>query len=193
MKTIAITGNMGSGKSVVANIFEILGIPVYRADHEARKQYSNPEVIIKVQELIGDKVLKEDGTLDLVMIADEVFKSQELLSQLTSILHPLVLEDFTLWCSSRNELPYVALESAIIFENKLESLFDVVVTVSTTQEISISRVKNRDHLTEEQILERLKTQLSDEYKCEHADFVIKNDNSAMIIPQVMKFYHSIFD
>ncbi len=191
MKTIAITGNMGSGKSLVANVFEILGIPVYRADHESRKFYSNPEVSLKVQSLIGSKVLNDDGSLDLKIIASEVFIDKTMLAELTAILHPLVLDDFKKWCSKREELAFVAIESAIIFENQLEASFDIVITVSAPRDVSIERVKQRDHLSEEQILERLNTQYADAYKCEHSDFVIKNDNSTMIIPQILSIYHQI--
>lgn len=185
MLKVGLTGNIGSGKSLVSEMFSIYGVPVYKADQQSKKFLNEPSVKEKIISLFSDKVMTGSGEIDREALANLVFSDGEALAALNSILHPLVIDDFTSWCEAYTGRPYIIQEAAIIFESGVAALFDKIIHVSCPKAIAIERVMQRDGMDREQVLQRMRFQMEDEEKAELADFVILNDGSEMIIPQVL--------
>jgi len=186
MKKIALTGNIGSGKSTVSLIFNAIGIPVFNADIEAKKLYSEEEVKQEIKALFGNSVFASDASVDFKRLADIIFNNKEALQKVNAIIHPLTLKKFKVWLEKNRDAAYTIHESAIIFENNLQHHFDQIITVSAPEEIRLSRISKRDNLKPETIRERMKNQLSEKEKCQLSDFVINNDGKEMLVPQIIK-------
>ncbi len=190
MLKIGLTGGIGSGKTTVAHIFEVLGIPVYYAD-EAAKKLMNEEKSLRQEiiRLFGNEAFKE-GKLDRRFLGELVFSDPEKLSQLNSIVHPATLEDATRWML-RQRTPYAIKEAALIFEANLQSYFDYVIGVTAPETIRMSRVVKRDHTSPEKVMKRIRQQMDEEEKIGLCDFVIRNDESEGLLPQVMKIHEEL--
>ena len=187
MRTIALTGGMGSGKSTVARLFRILGVPVFEADSEARiLQDNDPELRAVISTRFG-KDLYTNGTLDRRALANRVFNDHKELLDLNALVHPAVRSAFERWCSHQHE-PYVMLESALLVENGGHRRFDRTVVVEAPEPIRIRRVMQRDTLTEEEVRARLSHQASDPQRAAIAHHVIKNDGEQLVIPQVIALH-----
>lgn len=186
MLKVAITGNIGSGKTTVIEIFKSLGIPVFEADFEAKKFYQDKDVILKVKQHFGEDVFDEKGTLIKQKLAEIIFNDENALVTINKIIHPRTLAKYNEWLNKYKEKKYTIHESAILFENNLQHNFDKVITVYANRQTRMQRVKMRDNLSEDIILERMKNQLGDKKKNSLADFVINNDGSEFLIPQVIE-------
>lgn len=183
MKIIGITGNMGSGKSIVSRLFESMGIPVYIADIESKKLTESSSVIKeKLIEKFG-KNLYQENNLDKKQLADLIFNNKQNLEYVNSVIHPEVHKDFNEWTSRHRAYDLLAIESAILFESGFKRSVDFSVNISSPLEIRIQRVMKRDRITREAVILRLNNQLSDEEKNKLADFVIINDDKKAVIPQ----------
>ena len=175
LKVIGLTGGIGSGKSTVARMFELLNVPVYYADSEAKKLMNGAEILkIGITQLFGEKAYI-NNELNRGYIADTVFKDKEKLQALNALVHPEVRKHFLEWVDSQ-KAPYVIQENPLIFEKNDQHLFDMVITVTADKEVRIQRVIDRDGLTAEQVYDRMANQLDDTSKTELADFVIYNEN-----------------
>lgn len=174
MKCVAVTGNIGSGKSYVCSLFKTLGIPVFNSDREAKLLYDRPEVRAKMVERFGENIYRADGSLDRALMASKVFGDACALGFVESVLYPVLNGWFSEW-ADRQEAPYVIYESALIFEKHLESMFDAIVVVAASEPVRIRRVMTRDHCTEEQVLARMAMQLPQSEKVTKADYVIVHD------------------
>ncbi|NVK49222.1 MAG: dephospho-CoA kinase [Cyclobacteriaceae bacterium] len=191
-KLIGLTGGIGSGKSTVARLFEILGIPVYYADDRA-KWLMNTDANLKksIVEAFGTESYQEDGSLNREYLAQTVFGDPEKVKKINSLVHPAVAEDFKNWATSQTT-PYVLKEAALIFETGGEEQLDKVINVSSPLRVRMARVLMRDpHRTEEQVNHIINQQLPDEIKNEKADFVIKNKNNMLLIPQVLAIHKTL--
>jgi len=191
MLIAGLTGNMGSGKSTVARIFSTLHIPVYHADDAAKRFYRDPDVIRKVDSLTQGAVTDTQGDIDLKKLAGVIFQDPVLLRQLSELIHPLVMQDFRLWVSRQSSVPYVIQETAILFEEGLQSQYDKVIHVSCPYEITLKRILNRDRLTDEAIRQRTQWQWPDERKVALSDWVIVNDGMTLVIPQVLSIHKQL--
>ena len=191
MLKVGLTGNIGSGKSLVSEVFSIYGVPVYHADQESRKFLSDPVVKEKILSLFGEKVLSASGEIDRGALATLVFSDEKALMTLNSILHPMVIDDFTHWCEAFSENLYIIQEAAIIFESGVAGIFDRIIHVSCPKEIAIERVMKRDGTDGNSVLQRMRFQMEDTEKVKHSDFVINNDGSEMIIPQVLSIHQQL--
>lgn len=189
---IGLTGGIGSGKSTVAKIFEILGIPVYYADDRARSlMEKDPHLIRQLKESFGSESYTPDGQLNRQFMAQEIFPNPERLAQLNGLVHPAVGRDFSVWATSQAS-PYVLKEAALIYESGGHEHLDAVITVSSPIKIRIARIKMRDpHRSEEQIHQIINQQLPDEVKNERADHVIKNKDNTLLIPQVLRIHSKL--
>ncbi|MFA7444766.1 MAG: dephospho-CoA kinase [Flavobacteriaceae bacterium] len=172
-KIIGLTGGIGSGKSTVASYFQELGVPVYIADTEAKKIMEEAETIEQVQKLFEENVIVE-GKLDRKKIASIVFNNPEKLEQLNQVIHPRVKQDFKNWLKKHQQHRFVIKEVAILFETGSEKEFDAIILVTAPEKIRIERVMQRDKVTEAQVMERIKNQLSDQEKINKSSFIIKN-------------------
>lgn len=191
-KLIGLTGGIGSGKSTVARLFEILGIPVYYADDRA-KWLMNTDANLKkaIAEAFGTESYQEDGSLNREYLAQTVFGDPEKVKKINSLVHPAVAEDFKNWATSQST-PYVLKEAALIFETGGEEQLDKVINVSSPLRVRMARVLMRDpHRTEEQVNHIINQQLPDEIKNEKADFVIKNKDNMLLIPQVLAIHKTL--
>lgn len=171
---IAITGNIGSGKSYVSLLFKQLGIPVFDSDLEAKRLYDQPEIKRLMVERFGPNIYHEDGTLDRRTMASKVFADPCALGYVESVLYPALNARFAEW-AGRQEAPFVLYESALIFEKHMEGMFDAVIVVAASEEVRIRRVMARDHCTEEQVRARMALQLPQSEKVTKADYVIVHE------------------
>jgi dephospho-CoA kinase len=187
---IGVTGGIGSGKTTVCRVFNVLGIPVFSADAEARKiMNSDADVIEKVKTIAG-KDIYSSGCLNRAELAGIIFKNSTLLREINKLVHPVVFENFKLWVNSVNSA-YVIMEAAILFESRASELVDKIVTVVAPVEERIDRVVHGSKLTREQVLDRIKNQMDDEKKISMSDYVINNSENEMIIPLILKIHEDI--
>lgn len=189
--TVALTGNMGSGKSLVSKIFKTLDIPVFMADEVARKQYADPEVMKQIMQITGPSVLDDHGKPDRSKLAAVLFSNPDLLQRVQEVIHPLVQDQFHSWKKEVGSKPYVIEEAAIIMEQGLTAQFDHVIHVSCPEELAITRIMKRDGLSREEILKRMQFQWSDEKKSQLADSTIINDGQSLVIPQVLEIHQKL--
>ncbi|MGM0946869.1 MAG: dephospho-CoA kinase [Bacteroidota bacterium] len=191
-KRIGLTGGIGSGKSTVAKIFEILGIPVYYADDRAKKLMNESlEIRAKIQENFGEETYDDKGQLNREFLAKTIFSDPEKVKIINSIVHPVVGKDFEEWADQQSS-PYVLKEAALIFESESHEKLDAVITVSSPIKIRINRILMRDpHRSSDQINQIIDQQLPDEIKNEKADYVIKNKDNVMLIPQVLSLHQKL--
>ena len=192
---IAITGNIGSGKSYVSLLFKQLGIPVFDSDLEAKRLYDRPEIKRLIVERFGPNSYHEDGTLDRQMMASKVFADPCALGYVESVLYPALNAYFAEW-ADRQEAPYVLYESALIFEKHLEAMFDAVIVVAASEEVRIRRVMTRDHCTEEQVRARMALQLPQSEKVTKADYVIvheADDEDVFLKEQIQRIHTELIN
>lgn len=184
MKKIGITGNIGSGKSYVCKIFENLGIPVFYSDDETKKLYLIPSVKELIVNRFGQEVYFDDGTLNRKLLSYHLFKNEEAMRFIESVLYPALNQHFDQWCEQQKS-PYVLYESAILFEKNYEKFFDKIIFVSAPEDIRLQRVMLRDDCSEENVRSRMRLQLSENHKISKADYVIYNDGTKPVEPQVL--------
>lgn len=187
MITVGITGGIGSGKSTVCAVFELLGIPVYYADAEARKILDDPEVRNVISKLFGNEVLN-NNSVDRKKLAAIVFNDSQKLDKLNSIVHPAVKQHFADWCEAHKEHAYVLKEAAILFESETYKNVQKIITVTAPPEIKISRVMKRDGVSKEEVEKRMASQLSDGEKIKRSDFVLLNNEEQLLIPAILEIH-----
>ncbi|MFM9057188.1 MAG: dephospho-CoA kinase [Bacteroidota bacterium] len=187
MLKIGLTGGIGTGKSVVARLFNLLGVPVYNADLRARwLMENNLDLKKSIRGLLGSEVFNENNNPDRKKIAELVFSNPELLSRLNALIHPAVANDFTSWCEQHKSEPYILKEAAILFESGADAGLDSVILVEAPEDIRIKRVMNRDSRSEGEIKDIMKQQWSDPIKRERCAFHIINDDASAVLPQVLE-------
>jgi dephospho-CoA kinase len=174
-KIIGLTGGIGSGKTTVAKLFAAKGIPVYIADDEAKKIMKLPETINSIKAVFGKNVI-ENGLVNTKTLASIVFNNTEKLKLLNSIIHPLVKQHFDQWVKLNKHNTFVIKESAILFESGSYQYCDKIITVIASESTRISRVMQRDSITKEEILARIKNQWNDDERIKKSDYVIENED-----------------
>lgn len=188
---IGITGGIGSGKSVVSRLLEIMGVPVYISDSEAKRLTQTDRTICEgLTGLLGEEVYA-GGVLNKPLLASYLFGSPEHARQVNGIIHPRVKEDFRIWARRHADSRIVGIESAILIEAGFASEVDKIVLVYAPEEVRIRRAVARDASSREAIRRRIASQMSDEKKREQADFVIVNDGEMPLIPQVLQLIASL--
>ncbi|MFO8022103.1 MAG: dephospho-CoA kinase [Perlabentimonas sp.] len=186
MIKIGVTGGIGSGKTMVCKVISAMGYPVYHADIEAKRIVNtNSEVIRKVKQLFGSNIYTQNS-LDRKKLAGVVFNNADLLQKLNSIVHPAVADDFEKWVENNSKSPLIFKEAAILFESGAYKTVDKVVAIWAPEDLRISRVSERDGVTKEQVMERMKNQIRQGELLERSDFVIKNSQQELLVPQVVK-------
>lgn len=188
MKVIGVTGGIGSGKTTTCKIFEHLEVPVYYADVRAKQLMAQEPLKKKIIQAFGQNAYR-NGQLDRAYLADQVFRSKELLSVLNGLVHPAVADDFDEWLERHENVNYVIKEAAILFESGAYQAVDYTVLVVAPEETRIERVMARDGSTREEILQRMNNQWTQERKSKLADHIMNNDGYQLLIPQVLELHH----
>lgn len=185
MLKVGLTGGIGSGKTTVARIFEILQIPVYYADVQAKLLMHEDSVLREaIAHAFGQQIYKS-GALDTKALAHIVFQDTKALAQLNALVHPVVRNDFIRWAETQKKAPYVVEESAILLETGLYKDFDCIVSVLCPLQERTKRLLERDATTEKQIQARMAAQVTDAVREEKSDYILQNGKDDLLLPQVI--------
>ena len=183
MVQLAVTGNMGCGKTTICEMLISQGIPVYFSDNRAKELMNQDQSLIQyIQERFG-KESYCNGLLNRKWLSERVFKDSKVLNELNSLVHPIVHKDYLEWVNQHSH-KVVAYESAIVLEHGNEGKFDVIILVSCPERLRLERIKIRDGLTQDEIQSRTRFQWPDEKKRKHADHIIENINLSETEQQV---------
>jgi dephospho-CoA kinase len=190
MIKIGLTGGIGSGKTTVAKIFELLGIPVYYAD-DAAKRIMNEDEELKtaIQKQFGKDAYDNEG-LNRTFLSAKVFPDPAQLEILNSLVHPATIRDAAKWMSQQ-KTSYTIKEAALIFESGSAEHLDYVIGVYAPAQLRIKRAMERNHLSHEEVTQRINKQLDENIKIKLCDFVIYNDEQHLLIPQVMELHKKL--
>ncbi|NOW95276.1 dephospho-CoA kinase [Mucilaginibacter sp. SG564] len=189
MLKIGLTGNIGSGKTTVAKVFELLGIPVFYADDEAKKVMVTDAILIAaLKQTFGPESYFEDGSLNRKYIAGIVFNNEAELKKLNALVHPATFRTFDNWILHIKDAPYVIKEAALLFESDSYKMCDRSLLVSAPLENRIARVIQRDHITRTEVESREARQFTEEKKKQLANDIIINDDRQLVIPQVLALH-----
>jgi dephospho-CoA kinase len=187
---VGLTGGIGSGKSTVAQLFEVLGIPVYYADIEAKKLMNeNTELKQAIIKNFGKEAYTSEA-LNRKYISSIVFSDPQKRELLNSLVHPATKKEGENWMH-RQKTVYAIHEAALIFEANVSDRLDYVIGVSAPRELRIKRAMERDNVTREEIIKRMTKQLDEEIKMNKCDFVIINDEQQLLIPQVLELHEKL--
>ena len=188
---LGITGGIGSGKSVVSRLFEVLNIPIYISDDRAKKlTLTHPTIQQELSKLLGTDIYI-NGELNKPLLSSYLFANAENAIRINQIIHPVVKEDFKQWSAAHASFPIIGMESAILIESGFADTVDHIVMVYAPLDVRLKRAVIRDNASEEQILRRIKAQMDDEEKKLHADYTILNDGEIPLIPQVLELISSL--
>jgi dephospho-CoA kinase len=189
MLRIGITGGIGSGKSVVCRLFQLLGAPVYDSDYRAKWIMAHDESLrAELLAAFGAQTFTAAGQLDRAYLARIAFTDPAQLSRLNALVHPHVGRDFETWASAQQQAgrPYLLKEAALLYESGAYRQLDRIITVFAPQAVRQTRVLRRDpHRTAADILAIVDKQLSEEEKMQRADYIIYNDDQQLLLPQVL--------
>lgn len=189
MFKVGITGGIGSGKTTVCKIFEVLGIPVFYADSAAKAIMNTDQALVAgIKAAFGNEAYHQDDALNRKYLAKIVFNDDAELARLNALVHPAVFRAFEVWAKNQHAVPYVLKEAALLFESGSNKLCDKMILVTAPQELKIKRVIERDAITATEVLSRMSKQFTDEQKSSLADFAVINDENQLLIPQVLKLH-----
>ena len=174
MKRVGITGGIGCGKSTVVAEFERLEVPCFVADRVAADYYNDATFVEEVRRLLGDRVMRPDGSVDKQAIARLVFADKALLLRLNALVHPRVMRDFDAFCQKHETAAYVLFESAILYDYGFDRLMDKVVCVYLDMEERLRRLEQRDGVGRDRLMARMANQLPAEETMLRADYVVLN-------------------
>jgi len=190
MLQVGITGGIGSGKTTVCRVFESLHIPVYYADREAKKLYDSDLLLkARLKQVFGEELYPE-GRFNPTVLREKVFRDEEQLALLNSLVHPVVLDHSRAWMKSRRG-PYALKEAALLVESGSYKTLDQLIVVSSPMHLRMQRIAERDGLAPEEIADRMRRQLPEEELMQHADFVIYNNEDHLLIPQVWDIHQAL--
>ena len=188
MKLIAISGGIGSGKSIVSRIVSVMGYPVYDCDSRASAlMTASNEVRQQVAEAFGVESYQEDGTLNRPYLSAKVFGNDEALSRLNSIVHPATASDMLQWAEiqQKNGVTMAFVETALLHTAHIDRLVDEVWHVTAPADTRVKRVMVRSGLTAQQVQNRMAAQAIEEEPVD-GEQVIINDDVMAVLPQVMR-------
>jgi len=189
MLQIGITGNIGSGKSTVSKIFELLGVPVFYADDQAKSVMVNdPLLVSQIKKAFGNESYFEDNTLNRKHISAIVFNNDTELAKLNTLVHPAVFRAYDNWLENHQTFHYILKEAALLFESESYKSCNQTIVVTAPLELRIKRVMKRDNLSRAEIERRESKQFPEQEKIKLADYIIINDESRLVIPQVLNLH-----
>lgn len=190
MLLVGLTGGIGSGKSTVAKIFEVLGIPVYYADDAAKELMNTDEDLIRsIKKIFGEESYI-NGTLNRNYLASTVFNNSGRLELLNSLVHPATIRDADRWMKAQ-KTSYVIKEAALIFEAGAAGNLDYVIGVYAPNNLRIKRVMDRDGISREDVIKRMNRQIDEQIKMKLCDFIVTNDEQNLVTPQVLALHEKL--
>ena len=189
MLKVGITGGIGSGKTTVCRVFEVLGIPVFYAD-DAAKSIMHTDALLRedIIEGFGKDSYTVNGDLDRAYIAAIVFSNKEQLVKLNTLVHPAVSRAYESWVAEQKDVPYVLKEAALLFESDAYKMCDQSILVKSPEALKFERIMVRDQITLEEVRLRMDRQFSDEKKEKMADHLITNNEQLLLIPQILALH-----
>lgn len=188
--TVGLTGGIGSGKSTAVKLFELLGCAIFKSDDTAKQLYFDKSIKNRVTDLLGQKAYLNETQIDRNYIGSKIFSDPDLLERLNEIIHPEVNRQFRDFESKNNDR-IVIIESALLFEADINKQVEKVITVISPDELRIERVMKRDGLERNEVISKMRTQLSQEEKAKRSDFIIRNNEEELMIPQVLEIYDQL--
>ena len=189
MLKIGITGGIGSGKTTVCRVFQVLGIPVFYADVAAKSiMHTDAELREDIIKSFGTDSYTANGELNRKYISAIVFNDKEQLANLNALVHPAVFRAFDSWVRAQVQAPYILKEAALLFESDSYKLCDLSILVKSPDDLRVKRIIERDHTTAEEVRLRMDRQFSDEQKEKLADHILINDEQMLIIPQILELH-----
>ncbi|MGN6568447.1 MAG: dephospho-CoA kinase [Flavipsychrobacter sp.] len=192
MLKVGITGGIGSGKTIVCQVFHTLGIPVFYADDAAKYLMEHDETLINdIKTLFGNNIYA-NKTLNRKELSGIVFKDPKKLQQLNALVHPATVQYARDWME-KQQSPYAIKEAAIFFESGTYVDMDIMIGVSAPLELRIQRAIARSSATREEILDRISKQMDQDEKMNSCDYVIINDEVQPIIPQVLNLHQILLE
>jgi dephospho-CoA kinase len=192
MLKVGLTGGIGSGKTTVAKIFELLGVPVYYADDASKRLYqTDKDLIAALKKHFGEDVYTGDQ-LERTKLAAIVFNDPKKLELLNELVHPPTIKDAAAWMQAQST-PYVIKEAALLFESGSAGNLDYVIAIKAPEHLRLKRAMDRDNTSREEVKKRMHRQISETIKMKLSDFVIVNDELEMVIPQVLKLHQHLLD
>ena len=190
MLRIGLTGGIGSGKSTVAKIFELLGIPVYYADPVSKNLYNtDADLMASIRKHFGEELYQE-GMINKSKLAALVFSDPRKLDLLNALVHPPTIRAAEEWMIKQTT-PYAIKEAALIFESGSASGLDYVIGVQAPLALRVKRVMYRDQVSREDVYSRINRQMDENIKMKLCDFIIVNDEQQMLIPQVLELHERL--
>ncbi len=194
MLKLGVTGGIGSGKSLICRVFALLGIPVYDSDARAKwVMQHQPELQRELRAAFGPNAFDATtGLLNRAYLAQLVFQNPEQLAVLNGLVHPRVKQDFTDWVAAQQNAPYLIKEAALMYETEAHKQVDKMLLVIAPEPLRLTRTLHRDsHRTAADIQAIMAKQLTDEEKIKRVNFVIRNDEQQLVIPQVLAIHHQL--
>lgn len=191
MIKLGLTGGIGSGKSTIAKVFQELGVPVYFADIEAKKFLLQNDVKADLLKIFGESVLDKTGLIDKAALAAIVFTDETELAKLNALIHPLLEKDFSNWINQYADAKYIVKEAAILFEAGFDKAVDLILTVSAPVEQRVKRVIARDNVHQQQVIDRISKQWTDQQREAKSQYIILNSNEDMILDEILKIHKEL--
>lgn len=189
---VGLTGGIGSGKSTVAKMFELLNVPVYYADAASKRLYhTDKELIASIKQHFGEEMYSNEQ-LNRSKLAALVFNNPEKLALLNRLVHPPTIKDAESWMS-RQTAPYIIKEAALLFESGSVRGLDYVIGVYAPVHLRIKRTMDRDGVSREEVQARMARQIDEDIKMRLCDFVITNNEQELVIPQVLKLHEQLIE
>lgn len=187
MKKIGITGGIGSGKTIICQVFRLLGVPVFHADDIARDIQQNDSNIRKALiDLLGENIYSPSGILNRPAMAHMIFNDKVLMEEVSQIIHPAVREKFRDWLVEHQSEEYILYEAAILFESGYFKELDLNILIVANEDLRIKRVMQRDNISEQAVRERIRNQMPDEEKTALADYILENNEKKLLIPRIIE-------
>lgn len=194
MLKIGITGGIGSGKTTVCKVFELLGIPIFYADNVAKSiMQTDSQLQKEIINEFGNQSYSTDGQLNRPFISSIVFKDELRLKKLNAIVHPAVFRAFDKWILEHQAAPYIIKEAALLFESESYKMCNLSILITSPESTRISRIMARDHISEQEVILRMKRQFSDEQKKKLADYILVNDEIQLLIPQILDLHQKFLN
>ncbi len=194
MIRIGLTGGIGSGKSLISNVFKLLGAYVYNTDIAAKNIYhTNADLKQKLINYFGQDVYLETGKINRQFLSKQIFNDKKKLELLNNWVHPLVQQDFENQQELHKNSPYIVKESAILIESGAYRNVDKIIVVTAPKPVRIERVCRRDNTSQQEVERRIKNQLDDNERLKYAHFVVENDDKKLVIPQVLNIHNKLIN